>query len=102
MNRVWVRIMVWMARRLRRDVVFCVCTNEQQTTSKALGKGIGRASGSYTSVVHACQLVPSRCHSSAITNWGINSYRESSHLGHLDFESERDGVAPTFVFSLAV
>ena len=43
MNRVWVRIMVWMARRLRRDVVFCVCTNEPQTTSysKALGKGIG-------------------------------------------------------------
>jgi hypothetical protein len=25
-----------------------------------------------------------------------------SFPGHLDFESERDGVAPTFVFSLAV
>ena len=28
--------------------------------------------------------------------------REFSHLGHLDFESERDGGAQTFVFSLEV
>ena len=38
----------------------------------------------------------------AITNGGIDSYREFRHLGLLGFESERDGEAPTFVFSLAV
>ena len=100
MNRVWVRIMVWMARRLRRDVVFCVCTNEQQTTSKALGKGNGRASCSHTSVVHACQPVSlSQLPMSQQRN-GINS-RKFSHLGHLDFEIERgDDGANLCVFRL--
>ena len=61
MNRVWLRV---NGKRLRRDFALCVCCMyEQQTASRALGKGVGRASGSHTSVVHACQVLPSRCNS---------------------------------------